>query len=415
MKGIYYFFLAVFSTSVWPLDEAQNPVASILSELHRKEANLEKVSQSLLELPPESEERKDQEKAIEIVAEEIRREALNKLKVLVGPTHAEWQHLARKAILMLAEAQDGVNVDALLSQVAEHGIQSYQDVELHYLIDKYYQSDLAAVPLFLETILKQSQSKTVVPLALYRSALRNKALAEAPFVSDAKSRQLFEHKARELFSRLQQNYPNEKLYFQSPMGVLASQQLHDLTVHAVGQKVAEVEGGTNAKKQVKLSQLPKGPKLLFFFGDWCPHSRELYVQLKKWQERYPSLQILGVSNDDPKELSRALIEANITWPVIQDGPDGPLQKEWAIRTWPTIHLLDSDHKLRFKGLSPKDLEKAFHDLFSLAAQSGPQNEMEHASSRPEPKKTLTEPDSGPKTHGANVRGNVSHSSLPVRD
>jgi hypothetical protein len=57
---------------------------------------------------------------------------------------------------------------------------------------------------------------------------------------------------------------------------------------------------------------------------------------------------------------------NITWRSWWDGgnTDGPIQRQWNIRGWPTTYVLDHKGVIRFQGVREKDMDEAVDQLLA---------------------------------------------------
>lgn len=78
--------------------------------------------------------------------------------------------------------------------------------------------------------------------------------------------------------------------------------------------------------------------------------------------------IVGVNSDPDLESIRETVkEKSITWRSFwngEDGPRGPISKEWCVRGWPTTYLIDKDGVIRYKNLRGDSLDKAIETLMS---------------------------------------------------
>ena len=80
-----------------------------------------------------------------------------------------------------------------------------------------------------------------------------------------------------------------------------------------------------------------------------PHERSLVKRLagKKFA-------LIGVNSDRDKEkLKIALKEENITWRSFwngKKGTGGPISKEWGVRGWPTMYVIDAQGRVRYKSV-----------------------------------------------------------------
>src|SRR5687767_9778646 len=85
-----------------------------------------------------------------------------------------------------------------------------------------------------------------------------------------------------------------------------------------------------------------------------PHERSLVKTLAD-----KPFALVGVNSDtDLEALKKTLKEENITWRSFWNGPNGtggPISKEWNVRGWPTLVLIDHKGVIRHKYLgSPGD-------------------------------------------------------------
>jgi hypothetical protein len=99
-----------------------------------------------------------------------------------------------------------------------------------------------------------------------------------------------------------------------------------------------------------------------------PHERSLVKRL----EGKP-FALVGVNSDRDKEDCKKKNEkAQITWRSFWNGPQGtggPISKEWNVRGWPTLYIIDHKGVIRHKYLgSPGDkvLDEAIEKLIKEA-------------------------------------------------
>lgn len=60
--------------------------------------------------------------------------------------------------------------------------------------------------------------------------------------------------------------------------------------------------------------------------------------------------LLGVNSDqDRSVLKQGIEKGDVTWPNIYDGWDGPICKQWNVRAFPTIYVIDHEGIIRRKG------------------------------------------------------------------
>jgi hypothetical protein len=99
-----------------------------------------------------------------------------------------------------------------------------------------------------------------------------------------------------------------------------------------------------------------------------PHEKELVERLKN-----KPFALVGINTDKDKEYyKRQVAELGVTWRSSwQGGTNGPLCREWNVRGYPTIYVLDHKGVIRFKDVRGKQLDAAVDKLLQeLVAESG---------------------------------------------
>lgn len=90
-----------------------------------------------------------------------------------------------------------------------------------------------------------------------------------------------------------------------------------------------------------------------------PHERSLVKKLAG-----KPFALIGVNSDrDREKLKDVLEEENISWRSFWNGPEGtggPISKEWNVRGWPTIYVIDHEGKIAYKsvGSNAKEMDAA---------------------------------------------------------
>ncbi len=62
--------------------------------------------------------------------------------------------------------------------------------------------------------------------------------------------------------------------------------------------------------------------------------------------------LIGVNSDPLENARKAVREKNLNWRSFQNQPEGarrPISKEWRVRGWPTIVVIDQDFVIRYRG------------------------------------------------------------------
>ncbi len=121
-----------------------------------------------------------------------------------------------------------------------------------------------------------------------------------------------------------------------------------------------------------------------------PHERSLVKKLAG-----KPFALIGVNSDpDVEALKPVLEEENITWRSFWNGPEGtggPISKQWNVSGWPTIYVIDTEGKIRFKNVRGEQLDDS---LTTLLAEAGHEVDLsEHGDDENEPSEEKDESDS----------------------
>jgi len=91
-----------------------------------------------------------------------------------------------------------------------------------------------------------------------------------------------------------------------------------------------------------------------------PHERSL---VEKYADQ--PFAIVGINSDkDRAKLKARMAEENITWKSFFDGggTGGPIASTWNVSGWPTIYVIDSAGRIRFKNVRGESLDAALEEL-----------------------------------------------------
>ncbi|MEE2642627.1 MAG: SHD1 domain-containing protein [Planctomycetota bacterium] len=81
--------------------------------------------------------------------------------------------------------------------------------------------------------------------------------------------------------------------------------------------------------------------------------------------------LLGVNNDQSLTVARNAVKKNqLNWRSWYDGKGGPIVRNFGIRSFPTIFLLDHEGVVRFKNIRGAALDSAIELLVSEAESAG---------------------------------------------
>jgi hypothetical protein len=100
-----------------------------------------------------------------------------------------------------------------------------------------------------------------------------------------------------------------------------------------------------------------------------PHERSL---VKKMEGK--PFALIGVNSDRDKEmLKKKNEEQQITWRSFWNGPEGtggPISKQWNVRGWPTLYIIDAKGVIRHKYLGNPGDEVLDARIDALVKEAG---------------------------------------------
>ena len=146
------------------------------------------------------------------------------------------------------------------------------------------------------------------------------------------------------------------------------ERVPERAVIAVGKPVPDLTFTDGEGRTRRLSELRGRVVLLDFWGTWCapcvaavPRIAAAYGALR---ER--GLEVLAINvNDEEADFRRFVAEKGMTWQHAREGENGPLQRLFHVRAFPTYFVVGRDGTLLATGLPQGDLTAA------LAAYLGP--------------------------------------------
>jgi thiol-disulfide isomerase/thioredoxin len=169
---------------------------------------------------------------------------------------------------------------------------------------------------------------------------------------------------------------NDKRGKQGPLlRDVASAYLTELQELNVGKKAPDVEGTDLDGKPFRLSDY-RGKVVVVEFGShfFCGRCRDLYPIQKSLAKSFAGQPFALVSIEvgregdplrDREALKKARAAEGLTWRCVWDGDwDGPINRAWNVRLFPTVYVVDRDGVIRFKSVSGADLEKVLSGMLS---------------------------------------------------
>ena len=100
-----------------------------------------------------------------------------------------------------------------------------------------------------------------------------------------------------------------------------------------------------------------------------PHERSLVEEMKN-----KPFALIGVNSDQTVERAKkAIAENNLNWRSFQNkGNGGEISKDWAVRGWPTVVILDSEMKIHYRGHDGEEATKVAEEF--VAKMTGEEKE-----------------------------------------
>jgi thiol-disulfide isomerase/thioredoxin len=155
----------------------------------------------------------------------------------------------------------------------------------------------------------------------------------------------------------------------------AKRELFELRNLRVGKVAPEVEGEDLAGQKFKLGDYRGKVVLLVFWASWCgpcmaavPHERELVTKFKG-----RPFALIGVNGDEDKDkANKTVTKHEINWRSFwngKEGPGGPISRDWNVRGWPTVYVIDAKGVIRHKYLHGKRLDGPLEELVAEAEKA----------------------------------------------
>lgn len=154
------------------------------------------------------------------------------------------------------------------------------------------------------------------------------------------------------------------------LGEIASGELNALRNLNIGQVAPDIEAVDVDGRQFKLSDYRGKVVVLVFSGEWYPGTTAMYASQRALLERYAGrpVAIVDVNTAISPDKLRASIKAGeVTWRCMWDGgPSGPIATHWAIKSYPSVFVIDVKGVIRFENIRDEALDHAVRELLAKA-------------------------------------------------
>jgi len=278
----------------------------------------------------------------------------------------EVDFLPRVHKLIAAGADDDVAAEALAFAVFGLGTKDekvFDALSKHFVktdkIRRFVQMAMGGAPErakpVLETVLEQNPSQEVKGLACY-------ALGAMAFEKEG---QKAAKEAEVYFARVEKEFGDVKAGRKGTLGEMAKGSLFELRNLQVGMKAPPAESKNLKGDKVSLSDYTGKVVILDIWATWCgpckamiPHEREMVAKFKDKPFALVSISV----DEDKKELEEFLERESMPWVHWWEGAEAPMVKQWNVRFFPTIYVIDGKGVIRHKNIRGAELEKAIEKL-----------------------------------------------------
>jgi thiol-disulfide isomerase/thioredoxin len=240
----------------------------------------------------------------------------------------------------------------------------FSALSLHFVktekIKRFVQMAMTGAPdnarSVLEKVLAENPSKELKGMACF-------ALGSMAFDKEG---DMAAKEAETYFARVNKEFADVPAG-QGTLGEMAKGSLFELRNLKVGMPAPAAESKNLKGDKTTLADFRGKVVVLDIWATWCgpckamiPHEREMVEKFKT-----KPFALISVSADvQKKELEDFIAKEPMPWTHWWEGPDASLIKQWNVRYFPTIYVIDAKGVIRHKGIRGEELEKAVEKLLS---------------------------------------------------
>lgn len=169
---------------------------------------------------------------------------------------------------------------------------------------------------------------------------------------------------------IRKEYPDVTLQNGKPVRDMLDGPIFELEHLQVGCVAPDIEGQDFDGETFRLSDYRGKIVMLDFWGNWCPPCRAMFPHERELIEKLVGkpFVLLGVNSDRKLETAiRATQQQNLVWRNFWCGPQGrqgAIARQWNVRAWPTVYLIDGKGVIRYKEVLGREIDRGIEALLA---------------------------------------------------
>jgi thiol-disulfide isomerase/thioredoxin len=140
----------------------------------------------------------------------------------------------------------------------------------------------------------------------------------------------------------------------------------------IGMPAPDIDGEDFDGKRLRLSDYRGKVTVVVFWASWCPPCRAMIPHERELVEthRGAPFALLSVNSDEDQDQARAIMaRQQMTWPNWKtSGTSDPIARNWGVKSWPAIYVLDVNGIVRYMNVRGPQLENAVDTLLAEMAK-----------------------------------------------